>query len=119
MAGFRLQRIEVKARVKFNDKEVRNVYVTFDNKILRMYTSPCGYIIVVDDDYLNQHDVIWGDTPEDALQAYYDVHKDIYRAKVLEVVKIRSESPQDELEEEEEDIDEEEFWELADIETLD
>jgi rRNA maturation endonuclease Nob1 len=121
MVGISMRQVEIRARVKFGRSEPRDVYLKYDNKVLRMFKAPCGYVLVVDDEYYRDYDVIWGDTPAEALQEYYDRRRELYDAEVLEAEVIREEAPNDEWNENwEEDADEEEeeeFWELMNVET--
>jgi len=105
MVGYSLRQVEIMARIKFRNQNPKSFYFSYDNRMVRIFKAPNGYVLVVDDDYYDDHDVVWGDTPIDVLQAYYDRHRDIFRAEVLEakVTRIKGEKDDWELEELEED----------------
>jgi hypothetical protein len=106
MAGFRLRQVEVRARVKFAGRGPVDVRFPLDERIVRVFGAPGGYVVVVDDDYYNDHRVLWGDTLKDALDAYYEVFGDV------EVLDAEVTGAEEDWEEEDEGWEEEvEEWE--------
>jgi hypothetical protein len=83
MAGFRLRQVEVRAQVRFRGGEPMDVCFTLDNPLVRVFEAPGGYVVVVDDDYYDDHSVLWGDTPRDAVAAYYERFRGIVDVEVL------------------------------------
>jgi hypothetical protein len=110
MAGFRLRQVEVRARVRFGSKGPEDISFTLDNPTVRVFGAPGGYVVVVDDDYYNDHSVLWGDTLKDALDAYYEELRSFEDVEVLdaEVTGAEEDWEEEEIEEWEEELVEEE-----------
>jgi hypothetical protein len=101
--------VEVRAQVRFGSGEPEDVSFTLDDPVVRVFEAPSGYVIVVDDDYYGDHRVLWGSTPKDAVDAYYEWFRGFEDVEVLDAEVTGAEEGWEEEEEEEEE--EWEYWE--------
>jgi hypothetical protein len=110
MAGHELRQVEVRAKVRFGREGLKDVSFTLDDPVVRVFEAPSGYVVVVDDDYYGDHRVVWGGTPKDAVDAYYEWFRGFEDVEVLDAVVAGAEEDWEE-EEWEEWEEEMESWE--------